>query len=57
MNPLNLCYAGACSYYGASENSVSVLGPRGERSLGVSLARMLRTAREAGVKLALGARG
>ena len=43
--------------YGVSENSVSVLGPHGERSLRVSLVRMLRMAREAGAKLALGARG
>ena len=53
----NLRYAGARFSYGASENSVSMLVPCGERSLGVSLARKLKTAREAEAKMALGARG
>jgi hypothetical protein len=38
----NLRYAGARFSYGASENSVSMLGPHGERSLGVSPVRILR---------------
>ena len=38
----NLRYTGACFSYGASENSVFVLGLHGERSLGVSFMQMLR---------------
>ena len=53
----NLRYSGARFSYGASENSVSVLDPHGEQSLGVSSMWMLRKTGEGGVKLALGARG
>ncbi|KIM36006.1 hypothetical protein M413DRAFT_14222 [Hebeloma cylindrosporum] len=42
----HLPYADARFSYGASENSVSVLGLRGERSLGVSLVQTLRMAGE-----------
>jgi len=53
----NLCYNWCTFLYGASKNSVSLLGLHGERSLRVSSVQALRMTGEAGVKMALGARG
>jgi hypothetical protein len=53
----NLRYDRRTFLYGASENSVSLLGLHGERSLGVSPVQVLRMTGEAGAKMALGARG
>jgi hypothetical protein len=46
-----LHYTDARSYNDAPENSVSKLDPRGERSLGVNLARMLTAIGEVGAEL------